>query len=154
MGNTLIVRIPLPEDLNDREVQEYILEGLRLSLLVLGVTDACEVLKPSQLFKAKESHGNGRQAGHIKAAAHSSDATNEKRKIMERLQSYRRTEGLGCWAAVARASGGKLSEPQLRDMATGTAVFPIEEWKRADKALDKVCRRTVHVPMHNYSCSM
>lgn len=63
---------------------------------------------------------------------------NEKREIMERLKAYRKKNGLGCWAAVVAASGGKLSDDQLRIMHAGTEVLPINDWRLADKALDKL----------------
>lgn len=73
-----------------------------------------------------------------KKAVFCGQGASEKRKIMDRLKAYRLVHGLGCWTAVAKASGGKLSEDQLRDMAAGTAALPIGEWRLADKALDKL----------------
>lgn len=57
---------------------------------------------------------------------------------MERLIVYRKNHGLGCWAAAARASGGKISDDQFRAMAAGTASLPIAVWRRAGRALDKL----------------
>lgn len=65
----------------------------------------------------------------------------EKREIMERLRVYRTEMGLGCWAAVVKASGGKLDDIQLREMCAGTAVLPVAEWRLAAKALDKLAKK-------------
>ena len=39
---------------------------------------------------------------------------------------------------MVAASGGKLSDDQLRIMHAGTEVLPINDWRLADKALDKL----------------
>lgn len=65
----------------------------------------------------------------------------EKQKIMARLRAYRSAHHIGCWAAVARASRGGVSEEQLRDMCIGSSLMPLSTWRKAAKALDKLERR-------------
>lgn len=75
--------------------------------------------------------------GPMDVSLHGGRNAGEKRDIQLRLIAYRRERGLGCWAAVARASRGNLSEDQLREMFLGNAILPVSEWRLAARALDR-----------------
>lgn len=84
-----------------------------------------DLVPPPESESEKEAVPTGRNA-------------EEKRAIQARLKVYRKTHGLGCWTAVVKASGGKVSDDQLRGMEAGTVNLTIAEWRLAAKALDKV----------------
>ena len=147
MSNSiLLVRVPDQAAVDGRELRDYILESLAQGVLVLTEDASCEVMELPSLGGVETGEDQAPQvqeppveAGPAqKKAVFCGQGASEKRKIMDRLKAYRLVHGLGCWTAVAKASGGKLSEDQLRDMAAGTAALPIGEWRLADKALDKL----------------
>ena len=61
----------------------------------------------------------------------------EKREIYDRLTVYRAQHGLGCLAPVADATGGVVSEDELRAMLAGDR-YPLAKWKVVGLALDFV----------------
>lgn len=122
---------PVREDLPKRALLalSYIAEGRALLEVLGALEERVELPAPSQ---EPEGEPEEKKIGVLGPRA------NEKREIMERLRAYREAHGLGCWAAVAKASGGRLREEQLRIMHAGTAVMPITEWRLAARALDRV----------------
>lgn len=158
MSNSiLLVRVPTQEAVNGRKLRDYILESLAQGVLVLTEDASCEVMElpplgglmvtlTEQVMPAVERPELAAETGQPimeadpeqKLVGLIGPRAGEKRVIMERLQAYRKKYGLDCWPAVVKASGGKLSDDQLRDMCAGTAVLPISEWHLADKALDKL----------------
>lgn len=62
----------------------------------------------------------------------------EKKEIHRRLTAYREARGMGCYGPLAAAAKGKLSEDEIRMMALGEGVFPIESWRRLRAALEEV----------------
>ena len=147
MSNSiLLVRVPDQAAVDGRELRDYILESLAQGVLVLTEDASCEVMELPSLGGVETGEDQAPQVQEPpvetspaqKKAVFGGPGASEKRKIMDRLKAYRLVHGLGCWTAVAKASGGKLSEDQLRDMATGSVAFPIGEWRLADKALDKL----------------
>lgn len=62
----------------------------------------------------------------------------EKREILERLRRYRREHGLGCFAALAEASGGELTEQVIRNLYHGDEAFPILVWRQVGAGLEKL----------------
>ena len=147
MSNSiLLVRVPAQAAVDGRELGDYILESLAQGVLVLTEDASCEVMELPSLGGVETGEDQAPQvqeppveAGPAqKKVVFGGPGASEKRKIMDRLKAYRLVHGLGCWTAVAKASGGKLSEDQLRDMAAGSVALPISEWRLADKALDKM----------------
>lgn len=61
----------------------------------------------------------------------------EKRAILDRLQRYRSAHGLGCFAALAVASGGALTTQTIRSLYIGEETYPIQVWRMVGEALDK-----------------
>lgn len=65
--------------------------------------------------------------------------SSEKRNIYERLVAYRgNPPRLGCWHALAAASGGRVSMDDLRQITTEGMSPSIEVWRNIGKALDKL----------------
>ena len=62
----------------------------------------------------------------------------EKREILARLQAHRKTNGLGCFAPLAKACGKGITATTLRNMHNGDEVYPIEVWRQVGKGLDKL----------------
>ena len=61
----------------------------------------------------------------------------EKREIYSRLSDYRSRNGLGCLAAVAKATNGVVTEAEIRAMLAGDK-YPLAKWKIVGSALDYV----------------
>lgn len=63
----------------------------------------------------------------------------EKSSIYERLIAYRgNPPRLGCWQALAEASGGRVSADELRQITTEGMSPTIDVWRSIGKALDKL----------------
>lgn len=63
----------------------------------------------------------------------------EKRNIYERLIAYRgNPPRLGCWQALAAASGGRVSVDDLRQITTDGMSPTVDVWRSIGKALDKL----------------
>ena len=60
----------------------------------------------------------------------------EKREIHKRLAEYRAAHGLGCYEALAKKTGGKISADQIRDMAAGEGALPLGLWRALGEALE------------------
>lgn len=141
----LLVRIPAEEVKNGRELRDYILESLRTGVLVLTDDTTCEVMEfPTlsgvEISKKEQSLLLAPEPAEAGKPGLMGPRAGEKRVIMERMQTYRKKHGLGCWTAVSEASGGQLSDDQLRDMCAGTGVLPISVWRLANNLLDKLCK--------------
>lgn len=147
-NNILLVRVPAQEAVDGRELRDYILESLAKGVLVLTEDAACEVMELPRLggveVEAAEAPAPEAPVPPPLRALRDRDVSAlgrnaaEKREIMARLKAYRETHRLGCWADVAKASGGKLTDDQLRDMCNGAALLPVAQWRLAAKALDKL----------------
>ena len=83
---------------------------------------------------------DGASGPRLSADRQSADQRIFKRDVCARLLQYRSENGLGCYAAVARASGGKLTAHILRGMIAGDP-YPITFWIAADQALNKITER-------------
>lgn len=62
----------------------------------------------------------------------------EKRAILSRLKAWREAHGPGCLDAVAKKAGHGITPEMLRDMCLGAVKLQIEDWRRINKALDKL----------------
>lgn len=62
----------------------------------------------------------------------------EKRTILARLKAWREAHGPGCLDAVAKKAGHGITPEMLRDLCLGAVKLPIEDWRRINKALDKL----------------
>ena len=62
----------------------------------------------------------------------------EKQAILVRLRVYRKARGLGCLEEVAREAGTGFTEDLLRGLLTGDSSISIPQWRKLNKALDKL----------------
>lgn len=149
-NNILIVWMPSDQIGDERTYRDYILESLRTGVLVLPLEVSCEVMElpplgevvvreePPAASPADRPQIEEADLEMVDVYLRGGRNAGEKRAIQMRLRAYREAHGLGCWEAVSKASGGKLSDDQLRDMHNGTASLPINDWRRAAQALDKL----------------
>ena len=68
----------------------------------------------------------------------SSKIAEEKRMILVRLKAWREAHGPGCLDAVAKKVGRGITPEMLRDLCLGAVKLSIEDWRRVNKALDKL----------------
>lgn len=62
----------------------------------------------------------------------------EKRRILARLKAWREAHGPGYLDSVAKKVGRGITPEMLRDLCLGAVKLPIEDWRRINKALDKL----------------
>ncbi len=139
-SSILLVRVPVLESVDGRALRDYVLESLKLGVLVLMDGVECEVMELPQLGKV-EVVTKPQAPPAQKAAAEASSEGDEKRKILQRLTEYRKTHGLGCLKAVASATRtkGQINDNTLRMILTGDAPsMPIEDWRRINRALQRL----------------
>ena len=66
------------------------------------------------------------------------DLASEKRAILDRLRRFREAHKPGCLDAVAAKAGSRFTPEHLRDVLLGNAVMPIDDWRKVNRALDKL----------------
>lgn len=157
-SHVLVIHVTCPENTDYTAMRNYILESVGLGVLVLPEDASCEVMELPRLGGVEVARsaptGEPRPTPEPEPALEPKPeklpATRkhdvgpmgrnaaEKRAIMERLKAYREAHGLGCWAAVSKAGGGKITEEQLRDMTAGTVLLPIAKWRLAAVTLAKL----------------
>lgn len=150
VNNILLVRVPAQEAVDGRELRDYILESLAQGVLVLTEDASCEAMELPQLggvmVEAKEQpdltpEAEGQITNPELPAADQSGGA-EKRAILQRLQAYRDSNGLGSLSAVsARTAHSKLerlSVEDLRGVLTGDRNLPIEDWRKIARALNRL----------------
>lgn len=62
----------------------------------------------------------------------------EKRAILARLKAWREANGPGCLDAVAKKAGHGITPEMLRDLCLGAVKLLMDDWRRINKALDKL----------------
>ena len=62
----------------------------------------------------------------------------EKQKILARLKRFRTTSAPGSLSIVAQRCGRGITAETLRGVLIGESVLNIAEWRRIDRALDKL----------------
>jgi len=122
-------------------MREYIVSCMRAGVLVLPEASDLEVRELPALAGIEVRPQATPEADP--EAAPSGGAVRgrnreEKLALLEQMRAYRRAHGLGCWAAVAQAAGGCVTDELLRDMLLGKASPPIADWRRIKKALDRL----------------
>lgn len=154
----LVVRLPDRSDVTARELRDYIVESLQLGVLVLsqGVTFKLEELP--DLGGVKVSGDRIEEAGFVlkhgieraelpaqindldglAPAPSLSPEAEEKQVILARLKRFRSEFGPGCLENLSRRCGKGLGSEVLRGVCLGEAVLPITDWRRINKALDRL----------------
>lgn len=67
-----------------------------------------------------------------------SKVAEEKRAILARLKAWREAHGPGCLDAVAKKAGHGITPEMLRDLCLGAVKLLMDDWRRINKALDKL----------------
>ncbi|MEG1404731.1 MAG: hypothetical protein RSC52_04415 [Oscillospiraceae bacterium] len=88
-------------------------------------------IKPSNHFN--EDASTKKQ----KSNAFSGAGSDVKKDAHKKLAAYRLKNGLGCFAAISKASGGMLSEAEIRGMFDAEP-YEIAKWRALASALDKL----------------
>lgn len=57
-----------------------------------------------------------------------------KAEVLQRLKAYRKANGLGSFAPLAKAANGAITEDEMRGMIMGDA-YPLAKWKALDAVL-------------------
>lgn len=165
--NVLMVKVPAGEGVELATCRDYIIESLQKGVVVMkrewvytleSLPISCGVAvaggPPAAYTPAvpavREQDGERAAQGPEKGAAllRESDAAQlaaqaeraEKQRILQRLRDYRTANGLGCLSAVAAKTRprGAISAAVLRDVLNSSAPLPIEDWRKIDRALDRL----------------
>lgn len=157
--NVLMVKVPAGEGVELAACRDYIIESLQKGVVVMkrewvytleSLPISCGVAVAGGPPAVREQDGERAAQGPEKGAAllRESDAAQlaaqaeraEKQRILQRLRDYRTANGLGCLSAVAAKtrSRGTISAAVLRDVLNSSAPLPIEDWRKIDRALDRL----------------
>lgn len=141
--NILIIKGPYGTDLAAQTgLRDYVLESLRLGVVVLDDSTTLEVYPLPQLLEVTVTATSAaeplRSKEHTAPPPTLTPREAEKQAILSRLKAYRDEHGLGCWREVAKASGGKMTEDVLRDLISGQVKMPISAWRQVERVLDKL----------------
>ena len=148
-NNIFLVRVPIQEAVDGRELRDYILESLARGVLVLTEDASCEVLELPPLGGVEITitetpnltEEAERQITNPELPATGPSEGDEKRAILQRLKNYRADHGPGCLAVVsartARRKDRRISDDVLRHIcADGAPKLPMEDWRSIGRALD------------------
>lgn len=146
-NNIVLVRVPEPGIDYLEALRDYILQSLEKGALVLPEDASCEVIELPPLGNVEvrekipaEAAPEPEHPAQVKAE--SEDTGAEKRAILQRLQAYRDSNGLGSLSAVsARTAHSKLerlSVENLRGVLTGDRNLPVEDWRKIARALNRL----------------
>ena len=157
----LVVRAPGRSDPQLRALRDFLLESLALGVLVLGQHDtfALELFPDlgGVVCRAAQMPGDREEAEPTKEQERllrehptpgkvlTGQNAQEKQTILSRLRVYRKARGLGCLEEVAREAGTGFTEDLLRGLLTGDSSISIPQWRKLNKALDKL-ENTGEVP--------
>lgn len=150
----LVVRAPGRSDPQLRALRDFLLESLALGVLVLGQHDTfaleCFPDLGGVVCRASKMPGEQEEAEPTKDQEQllrehptpgkvlTGQSAGEKQAILTRLKAYRKARGLGCLEEVAREAGTGFTEDLLRGLLTGDSSISIPQWRKLNKALDKL----------------
>lgn len=165
-NSVLVVRVPERAEIDQRKMRDYIVESLRMGVLVIGqgvsyAVENMEDLGGVALFGGRAFLPDAEQSatdcdeepvpesGTEEQAAEKllreknitqiSVETEEKMRIRDRMELYRKTNGLGCWKALEKACRSKrISEHVIRQIYLGEITVSVEDWRIIDKGLTKL----------------
>ena len=136
--NVLLVRVPHTEEMDFRELRDYVVKSLKLGVLVLWDDASCEVLELPSLGVVEVI------AAEPPPRPEEPSEGDEKRAILQRLKNYRAANGLGSLEKVsvktAHNKSQRISSNDLRSILTDGVPMHIEEWRKISRALDKLER--------------
>ena len=154
----LVVRAPNLTEEARASLRDYVVDSLRLGVLVIGPgvsyslehfpqlggvhccgAEPTEKEEPKTPLPGQETAAAGqekllREHAVFQPVINGRNAE-EKRNILTRLKAYRSAHGLGCLSRVAEAAGSPVTADLLRDMLVGAASPNIAQWRRVSEAL-------------------
>lgn len=143
MNNILVVRVTSLGSFDYKEMRDDILESVKRGVLILGLSDICEVMELPPLGGVAVEAAGKQEALTSNTSPPSliQDDAVVKRAIFQRLTDYRKKNGLGCLEKVAEKTAHfkaeRLSTEALRMVITGDAPkMGMAEWEKISKALD------------------
>lgn len=155
----LVVRIPEKGNDSAREIRDYIIECLKMGVLVVGQGLTYKLETMPDLGGVQVFGGLETAAEHMDSMPATADPAEpgapqqpkrkrrseaeiaeeerlEKRRIMDRFRNFRKVNGLGCFKPLAQQCG--ISDSELRDLHNGATVADLKILKKIDKGLDKM----------------
>jgi len=152
-NNVLLVRVPHTEEMDFRELRDYIVKSLEMGVLVLWDDTTCEVLKLPSLGAVEVITGEPPPTPPPEPEAEEPSEGAEKRAILQRLKDYRATNGLGSLekvsAKTAHNKNQRISSNDLRSILADGIPMHIEEWRKIARALDKLEQEVSHAESHH-----
>lgn len=145
----LIIRALRLEDENRETVQGYLEHyAIIKEMERAAVTSARELLinknpAPASFVyepaaqKSKSHFNEDAATKKQKASAFSGAGSDVKKAAFARLKAFREKNGLGCYAKIAEAAAGQLSEAEIHEMLDATP-YDIAKWRALASALDKL----------------
>ena len=157
----LVVRVPNLTESNRTSLRDYVVDSLRLGVLAIGPgvnyslerfpqlggvfccgAESTEGGKLEEPLPGQDTVVAGqkevlREHGMFQPVLNGKNAQ-EKQTILSRLRVYRKARGLGCLEEVAREAGTGFTEDLLRGLLTGDSSISIPQWRKLNKALDKL----------------
>ena len=154
----LVVRAPNLTEEARTSLRDYVVESLRLGVLVVGPgvnyslerfpqlggvhccgAEPTEKEEPKTPLPGQETVVAGqeellREHTVFQPVIDGRNAE-EKRNILARLKAYRSAHGLGCLTQVADEAGSPVTADLLRDMLVGAASPNIAQWRQVNEAL-------------------
>lgn len=154
----LVVRAPNLTEETRTSLRDYVVDSLRLGVLVIGPGVNYSLERFPQLggvlcFGAEpagKEEPEGPLPGQETVVAGQEELirehavfqpvisgrnAEEKRNILARLKTYRSAHGLGCLSRVAEEAGSPITEDLLRDLLVGAASPNIAQWRQVNEAL-------------------
>ena len=157
----LVVRAPNLTEEARTSLRDYVVDSLRLGVLVVGPGVNYSLERFPQLGgvlccgaePAGKEEPEGPLPGQETVVAGQEELlrehavfqpvingrnAEEKRNILARLRAYRKAHGFGCLQEVDDKAGGEFTADLLRDMLIGSASPAISQWRKLGKALEQV----------------
>ena len=154
----LVVRAPNLTEEARTSLRDYVVDSLRLGVLVIGPGVNYSLERFPQLGgvlccgaePAGKEEPEGPLPGQETVVAGQEELlrehavfqpvisgrnAEEKRNILARLKAYRSAHGLGCLSRVAEEAGSPITEDLLRDMLVGASSPNIAQWRQVNEAL-------------------
>lgn len=151
-GRVLVVHVPGAAPVMDlRECRDYVADGLRAGLLVVGGGVTFSLLDLPELGcetgpepedgaapAPRKSPGGKGKTWPQRRDAFKGAESKEKQRIFDRLERYLREKGHGSLAPLAAMTGGRFSQPRLVGILNNESLPDVEGWQVINRALDAI----------------
>lgn len=152
----LVVRIPDKSPLDEKEFRDYIEESWPIGKVVIRESVTFEVMSFPKLGGVKVFGAPSEPGGFLlkhgleqpepsaqvdeplPSTPSLSPEAAEKQRILARVKRFRAEFGPGCLETLGKRCGKGLGSETLRGLCLGEVTLPLPDWKRIDKALDRL----------------